>query len=54
MVDMKCKLTFDITCRIDDSYADELGEELSVWLLESWFNGEDVLDVEFKGYEVIN
>lgn len=31
-----------------------LGEELALWLQESWFNGEDVLEVEFEDYDVVN
>ena len=48
-----CKLNFNITCEVHDECARDLGEDLAVWLKESWFNGEDVLDVEFVDYKVI-
>ena len=35
------------------NFADDRGKNLAEWLKESWFNGEDVLDVEFKDYEVL-
>ena len=47
------KLNFNITVECHDELAKGLGEDLAVWLKESWFNGEDVLDVEFIDYEVI-
>lgn len=48
-----CKLHFTITCYVHDECADELGKDLAKWLLESWFNGEDVIDVEYVDYDVI-
>lgn len=48
-----CKLHFAITCHVHDENADELGKELAVFLQESWFNGEDVLEVEYKGHDVV-
>ncbi len=48
-----CKLSFEITCNVHDENAEDLGKDLAVWLRESWFNGEDVLDVEFIDYKVI-
>ena len=50
---VKVKLNFDITIECHDESADELGKDMAFWLEESWFNGEDVLDVEFMGYKVI-
>lgn len=47
------KLNFDITVECHDELAKDLGEDLALWLKESWFNGEDVLDVEFIDYKVI-
>lgn len=47
------KLNFDITVECHDENANDLGEELANWLFTSWFNGEDVLDVEFIDYKVI-
>jgi len=35
------------------NFASDLGYDLAKWLRESWFNGEDVLDVEFKDYKVL-
>ncbi len=49
-----CKLTFEITCHIHDECADDLGKDLARWLKESWFNGEDVLDVEYIKYNIID
>jgi hypothetical protein len=28
-------------------------KDLAKWLEEEWFNGEDILEVEFLDYEVI-
>ena len=42
------KLNFEVICECDGN-PDELGEELAAWLQESWFNGEDVLEVNYKG-----
>lgn len=47
------KLHFEITYNVHDENAEDLGRDLAKWLRESWFNGEDVLDVEFRDYEVI-
>ena len=47
------KLNFDITVECHDELSSDLGKDLAVWLKESWFNGEDVLDVEFIDYKVI-
>ena len=45
---------FIVKCYVHDENAKELGEELALWLQESWFNGEDVLEIEFDDYDVIN
>ena len=47
------KLNFSVTCEVDKDYAEDLGKDLAKWLRESWFNGEDVIDVEFIDYKVI-
>ena len=47
------KLNFDITVECHDECVSDLGKDLANWLKESWFNGEDVLDVEFVDYKVI-
>lgn len=49
-----CKLTFEVTCHVHDECADDLGKDLARWLKESWFNGEDVLDVEYIKYNIID
>lgn len=48
-----CKLKFEVTCHVHDECADDLGNDLAKFLEESWFNGEDVLEVEYKGHDVI-
>ena len=48
-----CELSFVVTCHVHDECADELGEDLAAWLLESWFNGEDMINVEYKGHKVV-
>ena len=47
------KLKFDVTVEVHDECAESLGKDLAVFLKESWFNGEDVLDVEFVDYTVV-
>ena len=47
------KLQFDVTVECHDELASDLGYDLAKWLRESWFNGEDVLDVEFVDYKVL-
>lgn len=48
-----CKLTFDVTCHVHDELADDLGKDLAVFLEESFFNGEDVLEVEYIKHKVL-
>lgn len=48
-----CKLTFEITCHVHDECADDLGKEMAIFLQESWFNGEDILEVEYKSHKTI-
>ena len=48
-----CKLHFDVTVHVHSENADDLGEDLAAFLLESWFNGDDVLEVEYKGHDVV-
>ena len=45
---------FVVKCYVHDENAKELDEELALWLQESWFNGEDVLEVEFEDYDIVN
>lgn len=47
------KLNFDVTVECHEELANDLGNDLAIFLKESWFNGEDVLDVEFVDYKVI-
>ena len=48
-----CKLNFEITVNVQDEPVDELGNELATFLQESWFNGEDVLEVKYKNHKPI-
>ena len=48
-----CKLHFMVTVQVHSECADDLGDDLAVFLKESWFNGEDVLDVEYSGHDVV-
>ena len=45
---------FIVKCYVHDENAKELGEELALFLQESWFNGQDVLEVEFEDYDIVN
>lgn len=49
-----CKLHFTITVHVHDELADDLGKDLAVFLLESWTNGEDIIDVEYESHDVIS
>lgn len=49
-----CNLKFKMSCKLESEYADEIGKDLAVFLRESFFNGEDVLDVKYCGHEVIS
>lgn len=44
-------LKFSIMCECPEEEAQDLGEDLAAFLQESFFNGEDVLTVEFVGSE---
>lgn len=46
-------LKFEIIVDVDENQATDLGGELAFFLQESWFNGEDVLEVKSKGWERI-
>lgn len=48
-----CKLIFEVECNVHDECADDLGKDLAIFLLESFLNGEDVIDVKYKGHKVI-
>ena len=45
-------LKFDVIIEYEKEHADELGKELAVFLEESFFNGEDVLNVKYVGHEL--
>ena len=47
-----CDLYFKVTVHVHDELADELGEDLAVFLEESWFNGEDVIEVKYLDHKV--
>ena len=44
-------LFFKVTVDVEEDSVESLGRDLAAFLRESWFNGEDVLDVEFTGYK---
>ena len=46
------KLKFSVLCECDSP--DEVGKELAIFLQESWFNGDEVLEVDYNGYEVVS
>lgn len=46
-------LNFGIVCECEEESAKNLCRDLSLFLQESWFNGEDVLEVKCKGVEVL-
>ena len=48
-----CKLKFEVEVHVHDECADDLGNDLAKFLQESWFNGEDVLDVRYVGHDVV-
>lgn len=47
-----CELKFVVGCHVHSECADDLGEDLAKFLEESWFNGEDMVYVEYKGHDV--
>ena len=50
---MTLTLHFDVTIdNCEEKYADQLGKDLAVFLEESFFNGEDVLEVCYKGHKL--
>lgn len=48
-----CSLNFEVIINVHSEYADELGKDLAKWLEESWFNGEDILEVKYKDSKVL-
>lgn len=48
-----CTLTFDVTCHVHDECADDLGKDLAIFLQESFFNGEDIIEVEYIKHKVL-
>ena len=48
-----CKLHFSITVECDSNSADDLGKDLAIFLQESFFNGEDVVEVVYTGHDII-
>lgn len=49
-----CELKFGVFINIESEYADDLGKELAAFLQETFFNGEDVVEVSYLGHEVIS
>ena len=49
---MKVNLNFEVLVECEVEYADDLGKDLATFLRESFFNGEDVIDVNYKGHEL--
>jgi len=47
-----CSLTFEVICYVHDENADDLGKDLAKFLEESWFNGEDILEVNYLDHSV--
>lgn len=48
---MIIKLKFELVCECPEEEAQDLGDDLAAFLQESWFNGEDVLEVQYVGCE---
>ena len=47
-------LHFKIMVNVEEvNGIDDLGKELAIFLQESFFNGEDVLEVEYTGHSKI-
>lgn len=44
-------LKFELNVKCEKEYADELGEDLAIFLMESFFNGEDYLQVNYTGHD---
>lgn len=53
MVNMKVALHFDMVVEVDEQYADELGRDIAHDILCEMWNGEDVLEIEYKGHDVV-
>lgn len=49
----KIDLIFNVTINANNiDFDDSLGEELAIFLQESFFNGEDMLEVTYKGHKL--
>jgi hypothetical protein len=49
---MKATLHFDMTIEIDDEkHCDYLGKNIAHDILCEMFNGEDLLEIEYKGHD---
>lgn len=49
---MYVSLHFDMNIKVDDlNDIDELGKAIAINILGELFNGEDVLDIIYKGYD---
>ena len=47
------RLTFEITAYCHDENTDQLGKIIEDYLRHCWLDGDDILDIEYKGYEVL-
>lgn len=51
---MEVDLHFKVAVNLEEiTKVDDLGKELAIFLAESFFNGEDVLEVEYTGHSKI-
>ncbi len=48
----KVTLHFDMTVEVDPEFADELGSDIAHDILCEMFNGEDVFEIKYVGYDV--
>lgn len=49
---MKVILHFDMTIEVDPEFADELGKDIAHDILCELYNGEDVLEIVYKGHDI--
>ena len=49
-----CNLYFTIQVNVDTELADDLGDDIAHSVLCEMFNGEDVIGVEYSGFEVMD
>ena len=49
---MRVNLHFDMIVEVDQEFADELGRDIARDILCELYNGEDVLEIEYKGHDI--